>query len=433
MSSNGEEGIEKYLKALAHRVRREIIRALAEKGSLSYSELMRITGVEESGTFAFHIKMLQGLIEKDPKTGEYRLTEEGWRAYKALQILSGEEKPVLEGKEPSMTKEALTVSDKLEYVLSRNLAEKMCRENKKLYITDVLMLRIEDMPEELLECVLEGIEDVFYIDVPDNLKPIIQLKSGDVGFVGKGGGFIGGLISNIMKTVTKSIAKSLSAVKTSMGSVKELILEKKEFKDISGIDKLRLYIDASHFKIDDAGEYVIIEYAMKPSSRVDVDREDDILDMTMDNTSGKASIPIRFKDAEITIDSSSISGRLNIVNNLKLFSDASNLSLEINELRNSNIHIESDSSNMKINLVFREYSGESSIILRSDSSNIGLNIIIPKNVRVKASMSGGYGYIIVNGEKTREYVDPGFNEAESKLIIGIDAESSVVKASIKRI
>jgi DNA-binding transcriptional ArsR family regulator len=433
MSNDREEGIEKYLKALAHRVRREIIRTLAEKKSLSYSELMKITGVEESGTFAFHIKMLQGLIEKDPKTGEYRLTEEGWRAYRALQILSGEEKLVTEGKKPSAAKEIITVSDKLEYVLSRNLAEKLCSENKKLYITDVLMLKIEDMPEELLECVLEGIEDVFYIDVPDNLKPIVQLKSGDVGFVGKGGGFIGGLVSSIMKTVTKSIAKSLSAVKTGMDSVKEIILEKKEFKDIKDIDELRLSIDASHFKIDNTGEYVMIEYTRKPSSRVDINREDNRMHITIDNTSGKASIPLSFKDAEITIDSSSISGRLNIMNNLKLFSDASNLSLEINELKNSNIHIESDSSNMKINLVFREYSGESSIILRSDSSNIGLNIIIPKNVRVKASMSGGYGYIIANGEKTREYVDPGFDKAESKLIVRIDAESSVVKTSIKRI
>lgn len=82
--SMSEEDVERYLEALAHPVRREVIRALAEKGSLSYTELMRITGVDDSGTFAFHMRMLQGLVCKDPETGDYKLTEEGVRVYKVL-------------------------------------------------------------------------------------------------------------------------------------------------------------------------------------------------------------------------------------------------------------------------------------------------------------------------------------------------------------
>lgn len=47
--------VEECLKAL-HPLRGMIIRLLAEKGSLTYSELMRLTKVDDSGTFGFHLR-----------------------------------------------------------------------------------------------------------------------------------------------------------------------------------------------------------------------------------------------------------------------------------------------------------------------------------------------------------------------------------------
>ena len=37
---------------------------LAEEGPLTYTELMRRIGVEDSGTFGFHVRRMQKLLKK---------------------------------------------------------------------------------------------------------------------------------------------------------------------------------------------------------------------------------------------------------------------------------------------------------------------------------------------------------------------------------
>ncbi len=104
---NGE-----VFQALAHRVRRAVIRSLAEKGERSFTELMRDAGLEDSSVMAFHMKKLGGLVRRNER-GYYELTDLGWRAYKVLRELELESlrdraEEVLKeigGKEPA-TKEA---------------------------------------------------------------------------------------------------------------------------------------------------------------------------------------------------------------------------------------------------------------------------------------------------------------------------------------
>jgi len=73
-------------QALAHRVRRAIIRSLAEKGERSFTELMRDARLEDSSVMAFHMKKLDGLVRRNER-GYYELTDLGWRAYKVLREL----------------------------------------------------------------------------------------------------------------------------------------------------------------------------------------------------------------------------------------------------------------------------------------------------------------------------------------------------------
>ncbi len=81
------------LQALAHPVRRRVIELLAENKGLSYSELMRLVGVEDSGTFGFHLRRLRGLVRKNER-GDYELTGLGLRAYKLLRLLRNRAEPV---------------------------------------------------------------------------------------------------------------------------------------------------------------------------------------------------------------------------------------------------------------------------------------------------------------------------------------------------
>jgi len=78
-------------KILKDPTRRDIIRYLGEAGSLSYVDLMAQAKVTNTGRLNYHLKILNGLIEKQVD-GKYGLTEKGRLAVQLLdQFL--EEKP----------------------------------------------------------------------------------------------------------------------------------------------------------------------------------------------------------------------------------------------------------------------------------------------------------------------------------------------------
>lgn len=90
MSLTGED-LDYMFSALSHEVRRAIIKHLGEAEILSFSELMERAGIKETGTFGFHLKKVEPLLEKLPD-GRYRLSQLGERAYRLLSFL---EKPEL--------------------------------------------------------------------------------------------------------------------------------------------------------------------------------------------------------------------------------------------------------------------------------------------------------------------------------------------------
>ncbi len=430
------DGIEKYLKALAHRVRRDIIRALYEHKSLSYSELMKITGVEDSGTFAFHLKMLQGLVEKDPDTGEYRLTEEGIKAYRALIVLSGEEQ--LRGEEKSIARkqskpEIITVSDKLSFTLTKRLAEKLCRENKKIYFTDILTLTIEDMPEELLECVLEGINDVFYIQAPDKLKPLIVIKSGDIGFIGKNSGFLGGMIAGLTSSIIRGVMKGIEeSIKIKSGG------RTVKFDLVSDIDKtntLKIVAESSSIRIKkEQTDKLLFRGKTTPDSHTKVSIEGEVTYIRSEEAEGEVLLPINkvFEEAFVNIESTSIAGELSITKNLYLRSDSSNIELNVDKLKKSEAKIELDSSNAKIMLDYDEFIGDSNIIVKGDSSNVSLEVRIPKETAINAVQESGIGTMIIEGMTFGSYKDKNYEEAESRLNIIINIDDGVYKVNVVR-
>lgn len=95
--SNENNELDYILQALGHKVRRDAIRSLAEKRSLTYSELMKATGIEDSRTFGFHLRRMQKLLKKNEK-GEYELNDLGWRAYRMLSNLESKTLPGLSEK-----------------------------------------------------------------------------------------------------------------------------------------------------------------------------------------------------------------------------------------------------------------------------------------------------------------------------------------------
>lgn len=73
---------ERVLKAVSSSIRLGILRLLLDRGSLSYTEIMnnlKMSPSKDAGRFAYHLKVLlnMDLIEPDPETKKYRLTDLG--------------------------------------------------------------------------------------------------------------------------------------------------------------------------------------------------------------------------------------------------------------------------------------------------------------------------------------------------------------------
>ncbi|WFO75032.1 helix-turn-helix domain-containing protein [Desulfurococcaceae archaeon MEX13E-LK6-19] len=433
-----DNGVEKYLKALAHPARRKVLVALAEKKSLSYSELMRIAGIEDSGTFAFHLRMLQGLVEKDPNTGEYRLTEEGYKAYRALKILYGEEKP----REPTIEKstvekeekkEVIVISDKLSFDLTRKLAEKLASEGKRILITDVVTVNIEDMPEELLDKVLEGMRDVLVVNVPKHLKHIVDLKSKDVFITGKGGifgGFIGGLVRTIVNAVASSVAKApWQAI--SKGEK----FHAKLTGEVPPEYSIKASIDASKvsFSPNTSSREIVVEGEFYRGSEPKLNIDGDKASIEIDVGSATILYPKGLSRVDIKVDASTIDGVIeDCVRELSIESDASNIDLEIGKLGKSVFHLGADASNIDLDIEYSEYEGESEITVDADVSNISMRIIVPRDTRIQAFIEEGTGFIDIDGYMGKHYIDKDYDNAKSRLKIIAKNDSGNTKIRITR-
>ena len=74
---------EEIIEAIRHPKRRLILELLAQKGPLTFSELMELTEISRSSALAFHLRKLKGLIEKKGNT--YMITDTGLEALSVIK------------------------------------------------------------------------------------------------------------------------------------------------------------------------------------------------------------------------------------------------------------------------------------------------------------------------------------------------------------
>jgi DNA-binding transcriptional ArsR family regulator len=67
----------KILHAINHPTRRKILKLLQEERALSFNELSRCIIVGNHGRLGFHLRALAELVEHEPSTNKYRLTDAG--------------------------------------------------------------------------------------------------------------------------------------------------------------------------------------------------------------------------------------------------------------------------------------------------------------------------------------------------------------------
>lgn len=80
MSEIMNENNSKLLQAINHPIRREILELLKGKEAFSFNELSRRIAVGNHGRLGFHLRALAELVEHEPSTNKYRLSDAGWMA-----------------------------------------------------------------------------------------------------------------------------------------------------------------------------------------------------------------------------------------------------------------------------------------------------------------------------------------------------------------
>jgi uncharacterized RDD family membrane protein YckC len=78
-----QENVSKIISVLSHRIRREILLILCEKGENSFTDLMNALNVD-TGKLSFHIRSLAPFMEQTP-SGKYKLSRSGESAVRIIR------------------------------------------------------------------------------------------------------------------------------------------------------------------------------------------------------------------------------------------------------------------------------------------------------------------------------------------------------------
>ena len=184
MSKLGEEELNVLFNALSHEVRRKVVKVLGEKGKATYSELMNEVGISDSGTFAFHLRRMRYLVNKD-RYGNYFLTDLGKIGYEILVNIGKLKEAVEEREEKEEYESAFEIiSDRLYCFLSKDKLEKLRKENRKLLLKDILALVVDkNVTPDLFKDVVLEIDDTAVVHAPKHLLLAVESRCKDVLYV----------------------------------------------------------------------------------------------------------------------------------------------------------------------------------------------------------------------------------------------------------
>ncbi len=161
--------MDQVLSSMSHGLRRRIIAVLAGSGSLSYSDLLRNTGVESS-MLSFHLRKLRGLVERGDD-GLYRLTSLGRRAASILECIQG-----------SRSDAGVAIRGVSIYVIGDDVLLDAYKRGG-LIVEGVDVLVILDASRNLLSRSLRGIRRVLAVYTPLRLLEVVESRIIDVDVV----------------------------------------------------------------------------------------------------------------------------------------------------------------------------------------------------------------------------------------------------------
>ena len=387
--------------ALAHRVRRNVIRVLAERGPRSFTDLMRDVGVEDSSVMAFHVKKLGNLVRKNEK-GFYELTELGWKAYRLLkelelESLSDSVRRVVEErservKEVRQENGMVIVENAVLYELTGEDVDRLLSEGRGLVVRNVVRLRIaSDVDPEKLRSVLKEVSNVLFVDAPPELKKVVLEKGKNVDVVRNT--FVRTIIDSVVRSLVPTLMKSLlslSDLKRIVGTTRIHIA-----KEVPTARSLRIDVVGSDISLSiGQGNMVRIEGEGSTASRIDVrDVGSDTREIKIVGIDGALTMPISgIENLSLTLKGGDLTGSLSAESRCSIAVIGGDLELDlvIKRMENLECVVKGGDARMKIDV--EDVVNNADIYVDVSGGDAELEMLIPRNVDVhvkELNVSGG--------------------------------------------
>ncbi len=442
--------------ALAHRIRRGIIRALGEKRELSFTDLLRELGIEDSSLLAFHMKKLEGFVRRNER-GYYELTSTGWKAYRVLKELERESvgdelAKAMEARASSPSEEVkeveegiVKVSDMIAYTLTPEFIHDLAKRGKKLVIEDVVALDIlEDVDKDELSKVLKEIRNVVAIRAPPHLIDVISSRAKEVlaitglrdrakvvstTYVPK---FVSGLVSDVVKRTLKSLSIGLRGALLTI-SIPESRKELRTHEEVK--PKVTLKASGSNVSIYNVGNEVVEVDGRSDASTGDLSTSvsDDELVINVAGANVDVGIPYKgIKELSVDLAGSDLNFEgFRAPSLVKMKLSGSDVSGKLLIKNLSNLTLSSVGSEVNLDLGIDEVSNRALISIESQGDDINLRIKVPKECLVRLStpkLLGSELSVSVNGRSVPiNYSESGEGP---ELIIEVSSEYSDVSINL---
>ena len=450
--NNEEFGeLDYILQVISNKIRRDVIKVLAEKGELTYTDLMKEVGIEDSGTFGFHLRKMRRMLDKND-IGQYKLNDLGRKAYEIIKNLEG--KYPEEEREEVREVETMVITDRLRFDLTRDLIETLHREGKKLILKDIITLNIHPMPRELFDKVVEELSDCLVINAPKELIDLVEFKAKNSlsvkGYTGKPPR-IGGL-SNLIPGVGKILSTVFSDIVTpileSISKLPNELISRKIERELSFEQDIEIP-KASMLNIDLSGGEVKVLEGDKCRIRVwkFKGREPDV-DFNIDTSKKIVNLTVSNGSCELILSK-------NLISNLNVDVNGGILNVNLSNLEGLNIELSGGLADLKLNsnnafdarfgvnggiirskLNISEHSGSSNIEVKVNGGSLKIDVNIPIDVKVKskARSFGGLLNIKLNGKSIPgNYTEENFDESKSKLYIYSELIGGIASLNINKL
>ena len=317
-----KEDVDYILQAIGNELRRKILLYVAREGPISYTKLMKMVGVDDSGTFGFHLRKMQRLLKKDDM-GEYVLSDLGVRAIKFLEKIgyvgvseSQVERNLASSKSTIEGDKVKVIGDMGSYSFGEDVARMYLEKGYRIIFRNIIKLRIGKMPRDLFDRVVEEISDCLTVYCPNSLRDLVELKSKQVFRIksndrGTGKslesinlGFISNIVSGVVSTALDLVPKFVSQ---KFGEFGKLVVD----REFNSRDLDRIEIDCSgglfEVRFGDVDRLKIWSKHREPET--DIDRRDDSLHMDLSGERVELSVSKKSIDS-LYVDISGGVGKL---------------------------------------------------------------------------------------------------------------------------